>query len=65
LPAGAFGHFARHRFDNLINFRLDELLALARVRESGADPETVRALPLGSFVALNRLSGGRLSGRVF
>jgi len=49
----------------LVAFRLDEPLALARVRELGADPEAVRALPLGSFESWNRLSGGRLSGRVF
>jgi hypothetical protein len=34
-------------------------------RELGPDAEAVRVLPLGSYVALDRLSGGRLSGREF
>jgi hypothetical protein len=44
---------------------LDERLALAAVRELGADVDAVQALPLGSFIAWNRLSGGRLNGRLF
>jgi hypothetical protein len=49
----------------VVAFRLDETLALGRMREIGGDPEQIRALPLGQFVAWNRLSGGRLAGRVF
>jgi hypothetical protein len=49
----------------LIAFRLDEPLALARVRELGLNPDEVRKLPLGQFIALNRLTRARLDGRVF
>jgi hypothetical protein len=35
------------------------------MREIGADPEQVKALPLGNFVAWNRISGGRIGGKVF
>jgi hypothetical protein len=45
--------------------RLDERLTLNEVKDLGGDPDAVRALPLGSFIAWNRLSGGNLSGRVF
>jgi len=31
----------------------------------GADAERGAALPLGSFVAYNRLSGGTLEGKLF
>jgi hypothetical protein len=51
----------------LVCFRLGEPLALARVRELGADAD-VSALPLGSFVSYNRLQSGpdsQLAGRVF
>jgi hypothetical protein len=36
-----------------------------RVEELGADRAAVQGLPLESLIALNRLSRGRLSGRVF
>ena len=49
----------------LVCFRLDEPLALARVRELGGNPDQVKILPLGSFLAWNRLSGGRLDGELF
>ena len=49
----------------LVCFRLDERLALECVRELGADPDAVRALPPGSFIALNRLSRATLSGKMF
>lgn len=49
----------------LVCFRLDERLALDEVKDLGGDPDAVRALPLGSFIAWNRLSGGKLTGRVF
>jgi hypothetical protein len=49
----------------LVCFRLDEPLALERVRDMGADPDMVRTLPLGSFVAINRLSREKLSGKLF
>jgi hypothetical protein len=49
----------------IVCFRLDEPLALAKVRELGCAPAIVQQLPLGAFVARNRLSGGALKGRVF
>ena len=38
---------------------------LDKVEELGADRDAVQGLPLGSFIAWNRLSRGRLDGRVF
>ena len=49
----------------VVAFRLDEPLALSRMREIGADPDQVKSLPLGNFVAWNRISGGRIGGKVF
>ena len=49
----------------LVCFRLDEALALDKVEELGADRDAVQSLPLGSFVAWNRLTRSRLDGRVF
>jgi len=49
----------------LVCFRLDEALALDKVEELGADRAAVQSLPLGSFMAWNRLSRGRLAGKVF
>lgn len=49
----------------LVCFRLDEPLALDKAEELGADRAAVQGLPLGSFVAWNRLSRGRLAGKVF
>lgn len=49
----------------LVCFRLQEPLALARAKELGADPDVVKNLPLGSFVSYNRLSGASLAGKVF
>lgn len=49
----------------LVCFRLDEPDALRTVRKLGADPEAVAALPLGAYIARNRLSGGILSGKMF
>ena len=49
----------------LVCFRTDEPLALARIRELGLDANEVQQLPLGAFVALNRISRGRLGGSVF
>jgi hypothetical protein len=49
----------------LVCFRLQEPLALARVGELGGDRGAVSALPMGSFVSYNRLSGGNLAGKVF
>jgi len=49
----------------LVAFRVCEPLALARVAELGADRAEVSGLPLGSFVSWNRLSGGKLAGKVF
>jgi hypothetical protein len=50
---------------DLVCFRLDEPLGLSRVRELGGDPESAKTLPLGSWVSWNRLSGGKLAGRLF
>lgn len=49
----------------LVCFKLISSEALKAVRRMGADPEEVKALPMGHFVAYNRLSGGTLRGRVF
>jgi hypothetical protein len=49
----------------LVCLRLTEPLALNRVAELGADREAVAALPPGSFISWNRMSGARLAGRVF
>ena len=49
----------------LVSFRLQEESALKRVEFLGLSPSEVSALPLGSFLAVNRDSGGRLRGKVF
>jgi len=49
----------------LVCFKLLSPEALTAVKKLGADRDQVAALPLGTFVSLNRLSGGTLSGRVF
>lgn len=49
----------------LVSFKLLSPDALRTVERIGADRQRVAALPLGSFVAQNRLSGGSLAGRVF
>jgi hypothetical protein len=49
----------------LVCFRLQEGLALSCIRDLGGDAAAVHDLPLGSFIAWNRLSGERLDGRVF
>lgn len=49
----------------LVCFRLAEGNALDRVEDLGADRSAVAALPLGSFVAWNRLNGERAEGRLF
>ena len=49
----------------LVCFRLQEPKSLESVRNLNADPARVSALPLGSFVSYNRLSGGTLAGRLF
>jgi len=49
----------------LVCFRLTEPLALNRAAELGADRATVAALPLGSFVSWNRLTGAAVTGTVF
>jgi hypothetical protein len=40
-------------------------VALDKVEELGADRAAVQSLPLGSFIAWNRLTHGRLAGKVF
>lgn len=49
----------------VVSFRLDEPLALASVKEMRLNPDEVANLPLGKFLARNRLSGRVLSGRMF
>jgi hypothetical protein len=49
----------------LVCFRVDERLALQCVRDLKADADAVQALPLGQFISYNRLSGGKLAGKVF
>jgi hypothetical protein len=49
----------------LVCFRVDERLALQCVRDLKTDPDAVQALPLGQFISYNRLSGGKLAGKVF
>jgi hypothetical protein len=49
----------------LVAFKLQEGNALDRLEELGADRAAVESLPLGSFLAWNRLSGARLAGRLF
>jgi hypothetical protein len=49
----------------LVCFRLQEPKAWDCVRQLGADVEKIKNLPLGSFVALNRLSGGTLEEKLF
>ena len=47
-------------------FRLDESNALETVEdEYGLAPETVRNLPLGTYIAINRVSRATLTGRIF
>jgi hypothetical protein len=49
----------------IICFKLQEHLALDRVSELDIDPERVRTLNLGQYIARNRLTGRELTGRVF
>lgn len=49
----------------IVTFRLDEDLALNSLRELKANSDQVKSLPLGAFIAWNRLSGCRLNGRMF
>ena len=49
----------------MVCFRVNEPLALDKVQELGGDRNAVQALPLGSFISWNRLSLGRLEGKVF
>lgn len=49
----------------LVCFRLQEPKAWACVKDLGADVDRVSQLPLGSFVAYNRLSGAELAGKLF
>lgn len=49
----------------LVCFKLASKEALNAVRGMGADRDLVEGLPLGQFVAYNRLTGQQLQGRVF
>ncbi len=49
----------------LVCFRLQEPKAWACIKDLGADADQVAALPMGSFVSYNRLSGGTLAGKLF
>lgn len=46
-------------------FRLDERLAFAAIREMGLSPDEIAALPLGKFIARNRLSNRIVSRKLF
>ena len=49
----------------LVSFKLLSPDALRTVERIGADRQRVAALPLGSYISQNRLTGGTLAGRVF
>jgi hypothetical protein len=49
----------------LICFRLDESRCLGKIESLGIPGQEVQALPMGSFIALNRLSRQRIEGKVF
>lgn len=49
----------------LVCFRLDERLALDSVEAMGMDRTRIGGQPLGQFIALNRLSGAELCGKLF
>jgi DNA helicase HerA-like ATPase len=49
----------------LVCFKLASPEALNTIKKLGADREAIAALPPGSFVSYNRLSGGVLEGRMF
>ncbi len=49
----------------LVCFKLNAPDGLRTVCKLGAAPEVVAALPLGSFISCNRLSGGTLAGKLF
>lgn len=49
----------------LVCFRTDERLALDCIRDLRAEADLVANLPLGRFIAYNRLTHGRLVGRMF
>jgi hypothetical protein len=53
------------QFTELVCFKLASKEALNAVRSMGADRDLVEALPLGQFVAYNRLTGQQLRARVF
>jgi hypothetical protein len=49
----------------LVCFRLNEPLALKCIANLGAESSTVSELPLGSYVAYNRVSPGQVTGKLF
>lgn len=49
----------------VVAFRLDESVYLQKIQKLGLDAKVVQALPMGSFISLNRLSRATLSGKVF
>ena len=49
----------------MVCFKLNAPDGLRAGRKLEAAPEVVAALPLGSFVSYNRLSGGTLAGQLF
>lgn len=53
------------QINEMICFKLISAEALKAVERMGADPDEVKNLPLGSFVAYNRISGAVLRGKVF
>lgn len=49
----------------LVCFRLQEPKSWKCVSDLGADAQKIASLPIGQFLAYNRLSGGQLSGNLF
>jgi len=49
----------------LVCFRLDESRALRKIESMGLSGNEVQALPLGSFISLDRLQRTQIAGRVF
>jgi hypothetical protein len=49
----------------MICFRLDESIELLKIKKLGAPAEEVQKLPLGSYIALNRLTRELTRGKMF
>ena len=49
----------------MVCFRLQESIALRKIKDLGADPAAVAKLPRGSFISYNRLTERTAAGRLF